>query len=195
MPTAKVMEIAAVQSLTAFQAAIYSKKDFVSIAFANGFNAAKARTHLLHYAANQKDVDYVVWLDSDHVYNADSMYSMISKMNRYDLDLLSAKYYVRDATLKKITAHGNFSPEGFKKFEEPISGEIIDCDVIGLGFCIMRQRLVRKLVDTFDKDLFKFDLDANSTEDVYFCRQVKKAGVRVCFDNNTPIGHLTTVIN
>src|SRR5574343_319130 len=194
MPASKVMEIAAVQSLVAFQSAIYNRKDNITIAFSNGFNAAKARTFLLHYAKDQK-VDWVIWLDSDHLYNANAMYNMIEKMEKYDLEILSAKYYVRDATLKKVTAHGNFSNEGFKKFEEPVSGGIIDCDVVGLGFCIMRHSLVLKLIDSYNKDLFKFDLDDNSTEDVYFCRQLKKLGVRVCFDNDNTIGHLTSVIN
>ena len=197
MPASKVMEIAAVQSLISFQSAIYNRKDNVTIAFSNGFNAAKARTFLLKYANDQK-ADWIIWLDSDHVYNAKAMYEMIDKMELYGLDILSAKYYVRDATLDKVTAHGNFSPDGFKKFYEPIdssSGSIIDCDVIGLGFCIMRPSLVKKLIDTYALDLFKFDLDDNSTEDVYFCRQVKKLGARICFDNDSKIGHLTTVIH
>jgi choline kinase len=194
MPTSKVMEIAAVQSLVAFQSAIYNKKDNVTIAFSNGFNVVKARTFLLHYANGQK-ADWIIWLDSDHIYNAKAMYDMIEKMQRDSLDVLSAKYYVRDATLEKITAHGNFSPDGFKKFKEPITGGIIDCDVFGLGFCVMRPSFVKKMIDTYDKDLFKFDLDDNSTEDVYFCRQIKKLGARVCFDNDNTIGHITSVLH
>ena len=198
MPTSKVMEIAAVQSLVAFQSAIYNRKDNVTIAFSNGFNAAKARTFLMHYAKDQiiaDKADWVIWLDSDHLYNATAMYDMMAKMDRDGLDILSAKYYVRDATLKKVTAHGNFSETGFKKYEEPIPGGIIDCDVVGLGFCIMRPGLVLKMIEMFDKDLFKFDLDDNSTEDVYFCRQVKKAGARVCFDNDVKIAHITSVLH
>ena len=194
MPTSKVMEIAAVQSLVAFQSSIYNRKDNVTIAFANGFNAAKARTFLLHYAKDQK-ADWIIWLDSDHLYNADVMYKMIEKMESDRLEILSAKYYVRDAQLKKVTAHGNFSETGFKKFEEPVGGRLIDCDVVGLGFCLMRPNLVHALIEKYDKDLFRFDLYDNSTEDVYFCRQIKKLGVRICFDNESYIPHLTTVLN
>lgn len=194
MPTSKVMEIAAVQALVSFQSGVYKKQDNINIAFSNGFNAAKARTFLLKYANEQK-ADWIVWLDSDHIYNASVMYDMIKKMEREKLDILSAKYFVRDATLDKVTAHGNFSNEGFKKFHEPIDGDIIDCDVIGLGFCIMRPSLVKNLIDNYGTDLFKFDLDDNSTEDVYFCRKIKKLGTRICFDNKNVIGHLTTVIH
>jgi hypothetical protein len=189
------MEIPAVQSLTALQAAIYMKKDNLTIAYANGFNAAKARVYLSHYAVQQKDFDYILWLDSDHIYSSVAMYSMIEKMCTHGLEMLSAKYYVRDANLQKQTAHGNFSPEGFKKFSEPIDGEIIDCDVLGFGFLLMRPEFLKKMVDTYNKDLFKFDIDQNSTEDVYFCRQAKKLGTRVCFDNKNTIGHITSVVN
>jgi len=195
MPTSKFMEIPAVQALTALQAAVYMRKDSLTIAYANGFNAAKARVYLSHYAVQQKGFDYILWLDSDHIYSATAMYSMIEKMNANGLDMLSAKYYVRDANLQKQTAHGNFSPEGFKKFTEPIEGDIIDCDVLGFGFLLMRPEFLNKMVETYAKDLFKFDLDQNSTEDVYFCRQAKKLGARICFDNQNKVGHLTTVNN
>lgn len=195
MPTAKFMEIPAVQSLTALQSAVYMRKDNITIAYANGFNAAKARVFLSHYASQQTGFDVILWLDSDHIYSAPVMYSMIEKMQKNDLDMLSAKYYVRDANLQKQVAHGNFSPEGFKKYAEPIEGDIIDCDVVGFGFLLMKPSFLNKMVETYDKDLFKFDIDDNSTEDVYFCRQAKKLGARVCFDNQNKVGHLTTVVN
>ena len=195
MPTSKFMEIPCVQSLTALQAAIYMKKDNITLAFANGFNAAKARVYLSHYAVQQKGFDYILWLDSDHIYSSIAMYSMIEKIEANGLDMLSAKYYVRDANLQKQTAHGNFSPEGFKKFTEPIEGDIIDCDVLGFGFLLMKPAFLDRMVKTYDKDLFKFDIDDNSTEDVYFCRQAKKLGARICFDNNNKVGHVTSVVN
>lgn len=195
MPTSKFMEIPAVQSLTALQAAVYMKKDSITIAYANGFNAAKARVYLAHYANQQKGFDYILWLDSDHIYSSVAMYSMIEKMVANNLDMLSAKYYVRDANLNRQTAHGNFTPEGFKKFQEPIEGDIVDCDVLGFGFMLMKPEFINKMVDKYGKDLFKFDNDENSTEDVYFCRQAKKLGTRICFDNRNTIGHLTTVLH
>ncbi len=70
----------------------------------------------------------------------------------------------------------------------------IDCDVLGFGFLLMRQSFVKKMVDTYGDDLFLFDIKDNSTEDVYFCRQAKKLGTRVCFDADTIVGHLMMVV-
>jgi len=190
------MEIDAVRSLTALQAAVYQRGDLINIVYVNGFNSVKARNALMKYANDEVlagKADYVLWLDSDHVYDARALYALIQRIKDNGLEMLAAKYYIRSAG--KLTAHGNFVPDGFKKFEEPIPDDLVDCDVLGFGFLVMTPDFVRKMWNAFPDDLFKFDCSENSTEDVYFCRQAQKLGTRICFDNRVVVGHLTTVVN
>lgn len=192
MPCYKIMEIPAVQSLTAFQAEIYSKGDILNIAYINGFNAVQARTHLIKYAMDNP-CDWVIWLDSDHIYRAKDMYALIKRAEEQDIPMLSATYYLRGAG--KETAHTRFdiTKGHFKQTE--LTGEVMECDVIGFGFVVMRWSFIKKMVEMFGKDLFKMDYDNNTTEDTYFCRKVKEAGHKVLFDSSVIVGHLTTVVN
>lgn len=192
MPCYKFMEIPAVQSLTGFQAEIYSKGDNLHIAYTNGFNAVQARTALIEYASKQ-DIDWVIWLDSDHIYNARDMYKLIDKANSICAPMLSATYYMRGAG--KQTAHTRFDADLGHFKQEELTGDVMECDVIGFGFVVMRGSFIKDMINRFGKDLFKMDYDNNTTEDVYFCRKVKEAGHKILFDSGVIIGHLTTVVN
>ena len=187
------MDIPAVQSLVSLQADIYKRGDNINTVFINGFNAAKARTKLMEYASKCTDVDYVVNIDCDQLYSSDDLYTIIDKIEKNNLDMLSAGYLVKDTT--RFFAHGKFNDDGsFSKIHSNGASGIIDCDVLGFGFLVMKHSFVKKMVDTYKDDLFLFDINDNSTEDVYFCRQAKKVGTRICFDADTIVGHLMTVV-
>ena len=192
MPCYKIMEIPAVQSLTGFQRDVYGKGDQLSIAYTNGFNAVLARTMLFDYAVKD-DCDWVICLDSDHIYKADDMYALIKRCEENNLPMLSATYYLRGAG--KTTCHTRLDPAKGHFKQEELTGEVIDCDVIGMGFVVMKRTFLKEMVDKYGKDLFKMDCDNNKTEDVYFCRRVKESGYPVCFDSSVIVGHLTTVVN
>lgn len=186
------MEIPAVQSLTAMQADIYNRGDQFSIAYANGFNAVVARVGLFQYAAKNES-DWVICLDSDHIYRATDLYALIKRCEDRNLPMLSATYYVRGPG--KITAHTRFDAEKGHFQQSELTGDVMDCDVFGFGFLVMRWSFLKELVDKFGKDLFKMDHTDNTTEDVYFCRKMKESGYPVCFDSSVIVGHLTTVVN
>ena len=189
-----MIDVAAVQSLAALQADVYKRGDNINCVFINGFNAAKARTILLEHAAKCTDVDYIINIDTDQVYTSEQMYTIINKLEENKLDMLSAAYLVKDTS--GYFAHGSFKEDNsFEKIHSLNAKGIIDCDVLGFGFLVMKHSFVKKMVDTYKDDLFLFDIKDNSTEDVYFCRQAKKLGTRVCFDADTIVGHLMTVIH
>lgn len=193
IPSYKIMDIPAVQALVSLQADVYKRGDNINTVFINGFNAAKARTILLQYAAKCTDVDYIINIDTDNVYKPEDLYALIKKLEENNLDMLSAAYLVKDDS--GYYAHGRFHEDGsFEKVHARETGGIIDCDVLGFGFLLMKHSFVKKMVETYPDDLFLFDIKDNSTEDVYFCRQAKKLGTKVCFDSNTLVGHLMTVI-
>jgi len=187
------MEVPAIQALVSLQAEIYNHFDNCNIVFSHGFNAAKARTKLLKFAAEQTDVDYILNIDTDQVYDPKEMYALIDSLEEHKLEMLSAGYLIKDTT--RFYAHGSYNPDGsYSKIHSDGTRGIIDCDVLGFGFLLMKHSFVKKMVDTYKDDLFVFDATNNSTEDVYFCRQAKKLGTKVCFDADIRVGHLMTVV-
>ena len=191
MPCYKIMEISAVQSLTAMQADIYSRGDKLNIVYVNGFNAMQARTMLTKYAC-ENESDWVIWLDSDHIYKASDMYALIDRCEKDSFGMLSANYYVRGKD--KVTAHTRLDAELGHFKQEELTGDVMECDVIGFGFVVMRWSFLKKMFDRFQKDLFLLDHTDNTTEDVYFCRKVKEIGDKVLFHSGITVGHIASVI-
>ena len=202
MPTYKIMDALAVQSLVAFQCDVYAHGDEIQILFANNYTASKGRDVMFRHAAeNFKDADYMISLDSDHVYSAKAMYDLIEKMEANKLDLLSAKYYCRndlglDGTKRKVAMIRYTGDDGKFELHEPPDDEtgLIPVDVVGLGFCVMKMDFVREIVGTYG-DLFTTNENGNYADDVIFCAYVQKAGRKIYYDADTIVGHISTVIN
>lgn len=186
------MEVPAVISLTGLQADVYNKGDNINIIYTNGFNPVHARSHLTKYASEHES-DWVVWLDSDHIYKASILYSLIDKCKEDNLNMLSANYYVRGKG--KVSAHTRFDIEKGHFKQEELTGDVMECDIVGFGFLVMRWDFLKDMFDKFGDDLFSMDFKNNTTEDVYFCRKVKEAGHKVLFHSGITVGHLTTVVN
>ena len=134
-------------------------------------------------------IDYVLCLDSDHVYTVEDLYMLINRMKHDDLKLLSGAYYARG---ERRLAHGQYLNDG--KFErmlmDGLSG-VVECDVIGMGFCVLRKDLLDFMFKKYGKTLFQDTF----IDDVCFCEKVKKENIRIRFDADVIIGHLSTMIN
>jgi hypothetical protein len=107
--------------------------------------------------------------------------------------MLAANYYVRGAG--KQTAHTRLDIEKGHFKQDELTGDVMECDVIGFGFVVMRWPFLKEMRDKFGDDLFNMDYKNNTTEDVYFCRKVKESGHKVLFHSGITVGHLTTTIN
>ena len=202
MPTYKIMDVHAVQSIVAFQCDIYSRGDKIQILFANNYTASKGRDVLFKHAADTfKDADYLISLDSDHVYSASAMYTLIEKMEANKLDILSAKYYCRNdlgfnGEKRKVAMIRYTGKEGEFELYEPPECEtgLTEVDVCGLGFVVMKMDFVRELVEKHES-LFSTNLNMNYADDVIFCDYVQKAGRKIHYDADTIVGHISTIIN
>lgn len=194
IPTYKFIPTEVVQSLMAICASLSVRNDRWNVAFANGFNAAYARTELMNYVNKQPDLDYVLWIDSDHIFTIENVDNLIKTLNEHNLECLSAGYFVRDGS--KTFAHGRFNADrSFKKLEKAGCRGLTECDIFGFGFLLMKPQLIKEMVDKFPNDLFKFDCINYTTEDVYFCKQMQSLGKKLYFDADNIVGHLMTAVN
>ena len=107
--------------------------------------------------------------------------------------MLAANYYVRSA--EKVSAHTRFdlNKGHFKK--EEFTGDVMECDIVGFGFLVMKWSFLKDMYQKYEKDLFLMDHTNNTTEDVYFCRKVKESGHKVLFHSGVTVGHIQSVVN
>lgn len=193
VPIYKSMDAPCVISLVDFHQQLVEDGHSCKFVFVNGFNAVKARRLLIeHCIKTEEEYDYVLWLDSDHVYKKEHLYDLIDRMKKENLDMLSATYKLHGSS---ETVHGITENNIFRHFkDEELKEEVIDCDVVGFGFMVMTHDFVRKLYERFGDQLFVFDATKNMTEDVKFCNAVKEVGKRVCFDPKVKVGHIELAV-
>jgi GT2 family glycosyltransferase len=193
MPMYKSMDASCVQSLVGFQSELHEQGHQVKFIFTNGFNAAKARKALAKgVAEDYQDCDYVLWLDTDHFYRKDAFFLLVNRMEENNLSMLSATYKLHGS---EESAHGITDETGFHHFHyKDYTSELIECDVVGFGFLVMKPKLIKELWDEFGDKLFVLDAKENCTEDVTFCRYAKQNGYKVMFDPTVRVGHVELAI-
>lgn len=193
MPVYKSMDAPCVISLIDFHQQLVDDGHICKFVFVNGFNAVKARRLLIeHCIKTSETYDYVLWLDSDHVYKKEHLYAIVERIKKEKIDMLSATYKLHGST---ETVHGIIENNVFRHFkEEELRDNIIECDVVGFGFLVMTHEFIKYLYNKFGDQLFIFDATTNMTEDVKFCRCVKESGNRVCFDPKVKVGHIELAV-
>jgi len=193
MPMYKIMDAPCVISLVDFIQNLHQEGHDAKITFVNGFNAAKARKQLTQHVISENiDSDYVLWLDTDHVYKTENLHKLIDRMSKENLKMLSATYTLHGCP---DTAHGITEDGKFRHFkQEELKNGLIDCQVVGFGFLVMRSEFLKALHEKHGEKLFILDAKENCTEDVTFCRCVLDSGERVCFDSDVKVGHIELAI-
>lgn len=193
IPAYRMIPVETVQCLIALSAEFAKRGDKWNVAFVNGFNAAQARNGLIKYAVD-KDIDYILWIDSDQVFTIKHFDKLLEVLKERNLDCLSAGYYVRDGS--KTFAHGRYIDEKktFKKYSKDECKGLTECDVFGFGFLLMTPRMAKEMVNKFPDNLFKLDCVGCTTEDVYFCIQAQSLGYKLYFDASNVVGHLMTAV-
>lgn len=194
MPIHKTMEAACVTSLLAMTNILHGDGHVLRFYFANGFNAARARVGLAREMAKDVDfkADFVLWLDSDHQYETSAFMKLVNAIEEHNLPMLSASYKLRgtDMTVHGITEDGKYRFFDYKELNACPEGQMMEAQVVGFGFLVMRAQFLRDMWDKHGEELFKMDIGMNGTEDVAFCQWMIKDGYKVLFHPKVRVGHM-----
>jgi GT2 family glycosyltransferase len=194
LPFYKIMETYAVESLLGMLSSITNRGDKYILFCVHGMGIAVARNKTFDMALEQ-ELDYILSLDTDHIYSAEVLYKLIQDLDDYDLQMVSAAYASR-GNAEPVYAHVGF-PDESGSFKNAmiklgsVSG-LVDTYAVGFGFVLLRPEFVKKMKETFGL-LFRWSDDKYIGEDIYFCRNAAKLGARVCFDADARVWHLGTV--
>lgn len=150
-----------------------------------------ARNNLAR-AALEKFCDYteevythVLWLDTDHVFNADLACQLARHMVDPQIDAVSALYYSRSERILPVAYVKDGAPSEFSHY--PII-EVPNClcevDAVGFGALLMKRDVFEKVPEPW------FTIDFRAGEDVAFCARSRKFGVRWFLDGQYKLAHL-----
>jgi len=166
------------------------KVDHCVVSFLMGSLIYDSRNKLAGYAIDM-EADYILWLDSDMVFQPDTLEHMLKTMEEKDIDILTGLYFRRVAP---------FTPVLFSKLEEKdgvlewadfetIPDEPFEVAGCGFGCVLMKTDC---LFDMAAKDGVGnwFTPLANAGEDCAFCIRARREGYKIYCDPSVSLGHM-----
>lgn len=144
-------------------------------------------------AAIDMNADYVLWLDSDMIFPADTLERMLATMQEKDLDILTGVYYRRRSP---------YTPVLFDQLEivddtcnstefDTIPDEIFEVGGCGFGCVLMSTDVLFNVMAKYH-DLFS--PFARVGEDIAFCIRARECGFKIFADPSIALGHYSQQI-
>lgn len=164
------------------------KQENTIVAFQISSLVYTARNELAAMAIKM-GADFVLWLDSDMVFEPDTLERLMQDYNEKKGDIISGVYFRRVPPFKPVL-HRHFSiNENGAEFDEPedIPDEIFDIEGCGFGCVLMP---VEVLFDVMGKYGKPFDPIGGNGEDLSFCWRARECGYKIVCDPRISLGHV-----
>lgn len=159
------------------------------MAFQVGSLVYESRNDLAKYAV-QSEADYVLWLDSDMMFEPELLEKMMATLQEHDLDILTGIYYRRrhpfsPVLMKKLSiAENNFCEyENFNAYPED---GIFEVEGIGFGCVLMKSDVLMDIKATYNDWFSPF---GRVGEDLSFCWRARQTGHKIYADPSIQLGH------
>jgi hypothetical protein len=123
---------------------------------------------------------HLLWLDDDHIFNADLALQLASS----EKDMVSALYYARVGKPLPVVYVKGDDPDEYKHYPLIIiPNALFKVDAVGFGALLMKRDVLERVPEPW------FTLDYRAGEDIAFCVSAKKHGVEVWCDARYKLGH------
>jgi hypothetical protein len=123
--------------------------------------------------------DYFLGIDSDQTFEPDALIRLMA----HDKPMVGTSIASRH--------NGKAAVYGFDGKSLPRRRGLEQVAAVGLGFCLIKTPLLRKLGHPWFASEIGPDGKLVRGEDVHFCNQVRNAGFPIYVDHDLTIGHLT----
>lgn len=159
------------------------------IAFQMGSLVYTSRNELAKWAI-KNEADYVLWLDSDMVFDPDLLERMQKTLQDNDLDILTGLYFRRTSPYTPVLLD-KLEPykTGWKHHDMTDIPESGLFEVAGCGFgCVLMSTEV--LMSVQAKHGYMFHPMNNGGEDISFCWRARDCGYKIMCDPELICGHV-----
>ena len=147
--------------------------------------------------------DWVLFIDSDMVWQPKDIGTLIETQRKFDLDIVSGLCFQRgdpyQPTLYKETSSG-----GYTYMEKWPEDSAVEVDATGMAFCLVHVRVFDRILRQKTGQGFPdfsvrtqkassppfFRWEEEVGEDFLFCREAKEAGCRIFVDTSVKVGHV-----
>lgn len=159
------------------------------VAFEIGSLVYTSRNNLARKAI-ELGADYVLWLDSDMVFNSDTLERMFKTLKEKDLSILTGLYFRRvqpftPVVFDKLEMTDNECK--WTDFKEVPEKELFEVGGCGFGCVLMKTEV---FVDVFVKFGDFFTPINGVGEDLSFCWRARQCGHKIYCDPSFFLGHV-----
>lgn len=143
--------------------------------------------NLLAAKAIDDDCDYVLWIDSDMVFNADLLEKLLEKIEGKDfISVLaftrhipvSPNAYVIDASKQSLR---------YKLIKNYPKNQLFKVDAAGFGTVLTSAKILKAVFDKYERP---FNPDMGLGEDLAFCYRARQLGFDLWCDSSVKVGHV-----
>lgn len=161
------------------------------VSFLSGSLVYDARNKLAGYAI-ENEFDYILWLDSDIVFQPDTLEKMMSILDDHEeIDILSGLYFRRGQPFTpvafdklEINENNECDYEDMHEIPEGLS-EIAGC---GFGCVLMRTECLFDIAAKYGGTWFT--PLGNVGEDCSFCIRARNEGYKIYMEPSIELGHM-----
>lgn len=139
--------------------------------------------------AIQMDADYVFWLDSDMIFDPNTLTDMMQTMQEKDLDFLTGLYFRRVPPFSPVLFEGlEIDSDGchWKEYEK-LPTELFKVAACGFGCVLIKTEVLMSVMSKFGN---MFAPIGNVGEDLSFCWRARECGYEIWCDPRVSLGHV-----
>lgn len=133
---------------------------------------------------------YILTLEEDNCPPPDGFLKLLESVNKFDV--ISGLYWVKgDNGQPMIYGDPKVMPKNFIP-QIPIPDALQECNGVGMGFCLFKLEMFRKMPKPWFKTQQERGADGvfrAGTQDLYFCQEAARYGYRFAVDNRVRVGH------
>ena len=168
--------------------AMLKKEGECAIAFQMSSLIYMARNELAQKAI-QLGADYILWLDSDMVFEPDLMSKLFKTLEEKSVEFVSGLYFKRMPPYEPV-AYSNFSIENDEIIAEKMTDvpkDVVSVGGVGFGCVLMTTSLALAVFNEYNT---MFAPIGNVGEDIAFCYRAKTLGYELLLDPSIQCGHV-----
>ena len=157
------------------------------------------------------DYDYIMWIDSDMVFNPDQLIDLIESTDvhnvvagHYLMADCKSSAVVKDWNTEYFSKNGSFefmTPKDIETWKNATGSKFIPVSYVGLGFFAIKKEVLDKLkYPYYNSELQQIKTEDGSLlvdicgEDVALCKNIQSAGYQVFVNADIRIGHEKSLI-
>lgn len=157
---------------------------------------------------NEMEGDWLLFIDSDMVWQPEATRLLIETREKFDLDMVGGLCFQRgdpyQPTMYRMAPH---DAHGYTFMEKWDPDAAIEVDATGMAFCLIHKRVFDRILEKNNAGPFPefkerrgqrpapfFRWEEEYGEDFLFCREAKASGSKIFVDTSVKIGHVGELV-